>query len=234
MKVYCGNCKRETNHEILKDLSEKFDNNEFWGDDTWQIIRCKGCDTTSFRHAWHFSEDYAPDGGGLLDQEELFPKRGKDILNARDFYDTPRKIRRIYRESIDSYNNGLHILCAGGLRAIIEGICNIKKINGGTVEFTKKDGTKGTKKSTNLNGKIAGLTENNLITIKQADMLHELRFLGNDALHDLDHPSEEELQSAIAIVEHTIESIFEIQKKAEQLRELKQEKKLLKRNRLDP
>ena len=227
IKVFCAECKHETNHEVLREVFDKFSNEDFFGDDRWQIIRCKGCDTTSFRHEWHFSEDLGPDG--LLTQVELFPRRDKNVLNIKAFYETPRKIRRIYREAIDSYNNGFFILCAGGLRAIIEGICNIKKIHDGTVEYKKKDGTKATRKSKNLDGKIAGLTENKLITDSHANMLHELRFLGNEALHELDEPLEDELKSAIAIVEHTIESIFEIQKKAEQLREIKQEKKVFKR-----
>lgn len=228
MKVFCAECRHETNHAVVREVYEEFRNEDFFGDDRWQIIRCEGCDTTSFRHVWHFSEDWGPDGPET--QVELFPRRGADILSVKDFYETPRKIRRIYRETIDSYNSGFFILCAGGLRAIIEGICNIKKINSGTVEYTKKDGTKSTRKSKNLDGKIAGLTENKLITDSHANMLHELRFLGNEALHELDEPSEDGLKSAVAIVEHTIESIFEIQKNAEQLRELKQEKKVFKRS----
>ena len=227
IKVYCAECKHETNHDVLKELYEEFSNEDFFGDHKWQIIRCKGCDTTSFRHEWHFSEDLGPDG--LLTQAELFPRRGIDTLSVKDFYETPRKIRRIYRETIDVYNNGFYTLCAGGLRAIIEGICNTKKIKGGTIEYTKPDGTTVAKKSNQLDGKIAGLAENKLITEEHANMLHELRFLGNEALHELDQPSEDELKSAIAIVEHTIEGIFEIQKRAEQLREFKKEKKALKK-----
>ena len=227
MKIFCAECKRETNHEILKEFYEEFSNEDFFGDGKWQIIRCMGCDTTSFRHEWHFSEDLGPNG--LLTQVELYPRRGNDILSAKDFYETPRKIRRIYRETIDAYNNDLLILCAGGLRAIVEGICNVKKIKNGTVEYKKDDGTTGTKKSNKLDGKIAGLSENKLITEEDANMLHELRFLGNEALHELDQPSEDELKSAIAIVEFTLEGIFEIQKKGEQLRELKLEKRASKR-----
>jgi hypothetical protein len=223
IKLFCAECKHETNHDVLKELHEEFSNEDFFGDNKWQIIRCRGCDTTSFRHEWHFSEDQGPDG--LLTQVELFPRRGIDILCAKDFYETPRKIRRIYREMIDAYNNGFYTLCAGGLRAIIEGICKIKKIKGGAIEYTKPDGTTDTKKSNQLAGKIAGLSEKKLITEEHANMLHELRFLGNEALHELDQPSEGELNCAVAIVEHTIESIFEIQKKAKQLRELKHEKK---------
>jgi len=76
MKVYCGNCKRETNHEVMKELCESYSNEDFSGDDSWQIIRCKGCDITSFRHESHSSENWGPD-----DEEELFPRRSKDTLD---------------------------------------------------------------------------------------------------------------------------------------------------------
>jgi hypothetical protein len=50
----------------------------------------------------------------------------------------PHKIRSIYREVINSFNNGSHILCTGGIRAIIEGVCNLKGIQDGPVEAIKK------------------------------------------------------------------------------------------------
>jgi len=223
MKVYCGNCKRETNHEILKELREKFSNEDFWGDDTWQIIRCKGCDATSFRHEWLFSEDYGPDGE-LLVQEELFPRRSKDTLDVKTFHNMPHKIRWIYREVIDSFNNGLFTLCAGGVRAIIEGICNFKKIHDGPVEVTKKDGTKTIQRRKDFRGKIAGMVEKGLITNHEAEILHDLRFLGNVALHELEQPTSEEIKCAIEILEHTLYSQYEMTKKARVLKEFKEEK----------
>jgi hypothetical protein len=51
-----------------------------------------------------------------------------------------------------------------------------------------------------------------------ANVLHEHRYLGNEALHDLRQPSADELGLAIEIIEHTLEALYEIPDKAEQLR----------------
>ncbi len=48
----------------------------------------------------------------------------------------------------------------------------------------------------------------------QSDILHQFRYMGNEALHELATPSQEELKLAIQIVEHILESIFEIPNKA--------------------
>jgi hypothetical protein len=52
-------------------------------------------------------------------------------------------------------------------------------------------------------------------------VLHEHRYLGNEAVHELARPTEEVLQLAIEIVEHMFESLYEIPEKAEDLRKAK-------------
>ena len=42
------------------------------------------------------------------------------------------------------------------------------------------------KKQKNLEGKINGMAERGLITTNQAATLHQIRFFGNDAAHELD------------------------------------------------
>lgn len=71
---------------------------------------------------------------------------------------------------------------------------------------------------TDLQGKIEGLAEKDLITKDNCDILHNLRFIGNDALHELTAPPKSELKLAINIVEHAIESLYEIKHKALRLR----------------
>lgn len=64
----------------------------------------------------------------------------------------------------------------------------------------------------NLEGKINGLAQKKFLTAQNAEALHEHRFLGNDALHELTQPSSEELKLAIEIVEHTFKSVFDLPK----------------------
>ena len=219
----CSECKRETRHIVRQsfyDYWQSDDHPEYYvcGGTDYQIIECQGCRTISFRTEGWFSE-----GDGISVQ--LFPNRSTDTLIRKDFYEVPRKLRRIYREVIESFNNDLLITCAGGLRAIIEGIFYEKKIKNGEVEVTDNKGEKKIIRKSNLQGKIAGLAEKSILTKSNAEILHEHRFMGNEALHELSQPSVTELKLAIEIVEHLLENIYELPSKAKELKEYK-----LKRN----
>lgn len=105
-------------------------------------------------------------------------------------------------------------MVAVGIRTILEGICKDKKIYKGLVP--DKDGKEHNRKS--LEGKIYGLLQNGLISETQSSALHELRFLGNNAVHDLEEPSREELQSALDIIEHMIDDLYELPLKSQKLK----------------
>lgn len=214
MKLQCKVCKIITNHELIKEHKESWDNEEFWGSDTWQIVRCKGCEDVSFRHLTMFSED-RDEHGNLEEKVNVYPIRGKDLLSAKDFYSLSPTIRVIYKETIEAFNIQSWTLCAIGVRAIIEGICIEEKIESGTVTNPKSGKTYISK---NLDGKIAGLKEKGLLAVKHADLLHELRFLGNEAVHELVQPSTTELKFAIEIIDHTIENVYELEEKIRHLK----------------
>lgn len=219
MKIFCSVCRRETNHDILKEEKRQIHDDEvevvFY--DEWQIIQCRGCEDISFRHESSNSHDYDPDDGSPYLTIKLYPIRGKDILPIKGYYNAQPNVRAIYRETIDAYNNGQYLLCAGGLRATIESICNAEEIKDGLVDRTKPGGPTKIVRSKDLMGKINGLHEKGLITKKQAEILHEHRYLGNDALHSLDTPSKKSLRLAIEIIEHILDSLYELTDKAEEL-----------------
>jgi hypothetical protein len=60
-----------------------------------------------------------------------------------------------------------------------------------------------------------------VITCASSHILHELRFLGNEAVHELDQPSTNELTLAIDIIHHILDALYEIPEKAETLRDKK-------------
>lgn len=233
VKVACDVCNRENKHIILQAVrlngSEVIDrqNAVDWFND-YQIVQCQGCETISFRILSWCSECVDFDSNGTL--ETLYPKRAIECLPIKTFHNSPRVISRIYREIIDSYNNEIYTLCAAGLRALVEGICANQGIKDGPVEVEKKDGSKVIQRKKNLQGKIAGLHEKGILTLKSSEILHEHRFLGNEAVHELHQPSSEELTLAIEIIEHTIESLYEIPKKAISLKEAKQSRYAKKKN----
>lgn len=232
LKAFCSICKAETNHIVAQSVdttgseiiyldSNEDDSTSIDWSDRYQIIQCLGCDSFSFRHKNWFSEAqeyYGPndfnDGTTII----LYPQRGKDVLNAKDFYNVPKNLRAIYKEVVNCFNGDSPVLCAAGLRATIEGICAEHSINDGPIEITKKDGTVEVKRKNDLEGKISGLCEKNILTKNNAAILHEHRYLGNKAVHELSRPAEEDLRLAIEIVEHVLESLYEIPEKADMLR----------------
>jgi hypothetical protein len=61
------------------------------------------------------------------------------------------------------------------------------------------------------------MVEKGFLTEANAETLHQLRWLGNDAIHQLARPSVKELKLAIEIIEHTLEQIYEIPEKGKAL-----------------
>jgi hypothetical protein len=76
-----------------------------------------------------------------------------------------------------------------------------------------------------LQGKISGLCEKRILTVRNSEILHEHRYLGNEAVHELSQPSIDELKLAIEILEHTIDSLYEIPEKAIELQKRKARRK---------
>ncbi len=227
IQALCIQCKRDTRHQVIQSLDYSA-SNDYGGDfsfdwvSNYQIIQCQGCMTTTFRQVNWFSEDVHQiwddeweDGSTEL----LFPKRTKFTLSIKDFWNVPSNLRRIYRETIDCFNNDAFTLSAAGLRALVEGLCAELNVKDGTKEIIKNDGTKETKRINNLEGKIAGLYEKGYLTQQHSDVLHEHRYLGNKAVHELAQPARDQLALAIEIIEHIFESVYEIPQKAQDLQD---------------
>jgi hypothetical protein len=231
-KAFCAACKSDTNHVAIQtvDVSgsetvrygpgESDESSIDWSD-RYQIIQCLGCDTYSFRHRNWFSEaeeHYGPEDYHDGTSVRLYPQRGRDLHTAKDFYNVPKNLRTIYKEVVSCFNSESPILCAAGLRASIEGLCAAHDVADGPVKINKPDGTSTTQRRDNLEGKIAGLSEKGILTERNAELLHEHRYIGNHAVHELSRPSDSDLRIAIELVEHMFESLYEIPEKAEALK----------------
>jgi len=222
--VQCVECKRRTKHRVVMSLDKKgdqYDKEDGWGvswSDNYQVIQCQGCETTTFRHTHWFSEDHNPEFGEDGTTERLYPKRDASSLTAKPLLNVPTALRKLYGEIVDCFNNGSPTLCAGGLRAIVEGLCASQGIADGLIMVPTKEGATKEVRSGKLVGRIAGLHEKGLLTAEGARTLQEHRSLGNEALHELARPSQDELKLAIEMVEHVLEQIYEIPEKVRDLR----------------
>ncbi len=221
VKIHCLSCRNVTKHKVLTSINERGSdevnhNYSIYWDTDYEIVQCLGCETISFRSESSNSEEDDYDGSPYV-TISIYPKRGEDTLIVKNYFNVPYNLQRLYRETIESYNYENLTLCGAGLRALVEGLCKENGVTGGDVEVNK-NGNTSVKRDKNLEGKINGLSERGILTKQSADILHEHRFLGNDAIHDLSTPSKEDLNLAIEIVENIFENLYEIPNKGLRLK----------------
>jgi hypothetical protein len=158
---------------------------------------CAGCESGTLEVCWTNVTLTQEDG-----QQEYvytyYPKRTKHSAEAKVFIQLPKKLRKIYEETIQAFNEELGILCAGGLRALIEGICEDKGLQGGNLE-KRIDA-------------LAGLLPKNIV-----ESLHSFRFMGNVAIHELTPPERTDLRLAIEVSEDLLNYLYELDYKARNL-----------------
>lgn len=195
-KYFCRNCKGNRNHKLIHEKRIKGDDAEGYIQwiDCYMVIECLGCETVSFVHTFADSEMKQYDEEGNVeyyDETTIFPHILKNGKELEYLIYLPPIIKNIYKETLTSFKGNAYILTAGGFRAIIEATCIHLKI--------KKD---------NLSAKIDSLQEKGLLTKSESKRLHSIRFLGNDALHEMKTPRREHLLILLDIVNHLLENLF--------------------------
>jgi hypothetical protein len=203
-RIYCNSCRQETNHE-----HEGEHKSVFYGEHGFREVLinrlwiCMGCESGVLQRA------YTNDGQTPIWDYDYFPERSQNALVPKPYSKLAPALAAIYKEAITCYNAEALILCAAGLRALLEGICQDKKIKG-----------------RNLKAKVDGLQvylpNKNIIR-----NLHHFRFMGNDAVHELAAPKDTEVALAIGVIEDLLNFFYELDYKASQLRAMRRIKRLL-------
>lgn len=158
---------------------------------------CCGCDTGTLGEAYNNTE--MQNLKGLYWESTYYPKRKRHDLPCKHFYKLGPNLAKIYREVIACFNADAKILCAVGLRALLEGVCADKGIKDGTLEK-----------------KIGGL--DTFLPKNIVDSLHGFRFMGNEAAHELQAPTEDDLRLAIEVMEDLLDFLYSLDYKASRLR----------------
>src|SRR5690349_7308832 len=129
IRIFCNICKTDTNHfcqaENTRDFLNPYDEGDghFWIETLiFRFWVCAGCDCATLEQCYTAEGMTDPNGRQIYDCK-YYPKRIKHDVAGKHFLKLPPKLDRIYRETIQAFNNGTDVLCAAGLRALIEGIC---------------------------------------------------------------------------------------------------------------
>lgn len=202
LKHFCTRCSFQTNHKIL--FLEIINSNNEYNDYRikYFVVKCLGCDKTSFRREFHdfdnmYYDSYTDEESPSIYVEE-FPKGFEGRKELKDVAYLPKKIRVVFKESIDALKNDCNLLAGVGFRAVIEAICLDNSIKGRT-----------------LDDRINNLVKNGLITSNEANRLHSVRFLGNDAVHEMSVPNKNSLLIILDIIEQLLKNLYIIDKQVQ-------------------
>lgn len=205
--VFCSRCGGgATSHRIMTQVSaiDETPDGQITVWDWYEVIQCQGCHIVSFCHSSQHSEayDFDPKTGEqtLVVTRQLFPSRvaGRPLIRGAHY--VPHGVYRIYKEAHGALANQFPVMAGFGVRAIVEAVCKDRAMAG-----------------RNLKTKIDALADANLITKDGAKILHGLRFLGNKAAHEMKVHSEDEMGAAFDVVEHLLQSVYILPRRAEHL-----------------
>jgi hypothetical protein len=198
VKTWCPRCGKGINHSVLRSVDERGSEECFDWHSSFQIVRCAGCETISFRSVKSNSEgydnSYDENGGTIteyIEQEELYPPRETRGGRVFHFSGVPDPLLSVYQETIKALNANQPILAGIGIRAIIETIAKAAKAPG-----------------RNLYDKIEGLISKGVLTPTAAKALHALRILGNGAAHEAKAHKPEELNLAMDVIENLLDAVY--------------------------
>ena len=199
-KSYCSNCGNETNHEILAEHTVTH-RGDYDCDVNYQILSCLGCESTSFRRNFVDIESAYPTHDGeweVPESNDIYPKVLQGHVEIEEVHHIPDIVGKIYTEVLTAITEDARILAGLGLRGIVEAVCNDLKITGRSLET-----------------RINKLASAGYISKSDAERLHAIRFMGNDAAHEIRIPTDGALRVALKIVEHLLRSVYILEKEAE-------------------
>ncbi|MEM5341600.1 DUF4145 domain-containing protein [Paraburkholderia azotifigens] len=195
----CSSCDRDTKHTVLHSKSES--ESEYRVETSYQIVECCGCGNVSFRRVVEdFEQGYQDEEGEWVHPADIviYPGFLKGHKGLTDIHVVPVTIRSVYEQTLLAISHASSILAGIGLRAIIEAICNERKVTG-----------------RNLENRIDRLAKDGLISVREAERLHAIRFVGNDAAHEIHSPRSQQLLVALRIVENLITNVYLLDDAAE-------------------
>ncbi len=217
-KIFCNTCKGETNHDIksshdqvyyeeYEDHGQKFLG--YYEKTQYSFLVCRGCDTATLEESWT-SAGMQDHKGESIYSDNYHPKRKRlGDREVKRFIHVDKILNDTYKEIITSFQQGLSIVAAMGVRALLEGICVFEGIDDQVAWGLEK--------------KIEHLKEVSSIPESIINGLKNIKFVGDDAAHRLQPPEKNILSMAIDLLEslmtHMYEAKIDLENKAKILQE---------------
>jgi hypothetical protein len=162
------------------------------------IWSCAGCDEETFESQYRYLDEEFQGNGSF------FPARSEDqredSIRPKHFKMLNLELNRLYREVIACFTGDCLLLCTIGLRALVEKVCRDKGLT-----------------ERNLEHRIDELSRF-LPSPSLIEALHEFRFAGNAAAHELQALTRDEARMAIEVMEGLFNFLYDLDYKASQIR----------------
>jgi hypothetical protein len=191
---HCRKCKQDTRHIILNLKHVDSDDEGYRCATKYFTLECCGCQNISFRVEFHDYEAHYQTGPDEWEHDisvEIYPHFIKGHNAIENTVDIPSIVYNIYSESMRAVQEEAYTLAGLGLRACIESVCNDKGIKGRS-----------------LQNRIDNMAKEGFISKLDAERLHAIRFMGNDAAHDIKKAAKESVLVALRIVDHLILTVY--------------------------
>jgi hypothetical protein len=187
VQIVCRLCQQPTCHQVRTKViwTDEVKEDGWWETATCLTVSCRGCKAVSFVEICSHAES---DGD---DDAVVYPPRlaGQPPLTHRHYL--PPHVRAIYDETHASLCGARPILAGIGIRTIVEAVCSHQSARGRV-----------------LKEQIDSLESMGCITKSGATILHNLRFMGNKAAHEVKAHTQEELGIALEVVEYLLQGVY--------------------------
>lgn len=214
VKIYCNTCKGETNHDIKsthdQSYHEEFEDHGqrflgYYEEAEFRFLICRGCDSATLQEKWTCAGMHDHNGDEIYSYNYHPKRKNLGEREAKKFHHVDKKLNDSYKEIITAFQQGLEIVTAMGVRALLEGICVIEGIDD--------------KATWGLAKKIEKLKNSPKIPNSIIDGLNGLKFIGDDAAHRLNASDKHTLSLSIDLLEslltHLYEARIDLERKAE-------------------
>lgn len=201
-KAFCNNCGGNRNHDILHSERTTWEDEEYpiSGSDTYETLKCCGCELIKLRHTSHCSEDFEPriyyfPPAIFRRKPEWFSDLWLELKVEDDF------VEAILKEIYVALQNNLPSLATMGVRALLEKI------------MVSRAGDQGT-----FRKNLAEFEKLGYVSKLQRERLETILDIGHAAIHRAYTPDVKEVITLLDITEHIVESVFLHQAKIEELK----------------
>lgn len=201
-KAHCNTCGPGKSHEILHSEKTKWvsDEDQIFGGDTYETLKCGGCAEVKLRHRSWFSEN--DDDDITYFPALLFRRKPEWFNELRRLKKDEKFVLRLLKEIYVALQYDLPALALMGVRALLERVMISKTGDQGTfmeniTEFEKI-------------GHVSHLQRARLATILEA---------GHATMHRGYEPEKNDVITALDLTEHIVQTVYLHDAKINELKE---------------